>query len=59
MVKGHFKGHWIKRYCLCPMCIDRECKECCFYLEDHCINYDLIIPAECFIGICAYKREDN
>mgnify|MGYP007112572052 CR=1 FL=1 len=45
MVKGHFRGHWIQR--------DR-----CYYLKDHCINYDLIVPPECSIGIYAYKRED-
>lgn len=57
MVKGHFRGRWIRRDRLCPMCINGNCKECCYFLEDHCINYDLIVPPECSIGIYAYKRE--
>lgn len=56
MVKGHFKGRWMMRARLCPMCIDGNCKGCC-YLEKNCINYDLIIPPECRTGIFAYKRE--
>lgn len=57
MVRGHFKGRWMMRARLCPMCIDGNCKGCC-YLKKNCINYDLIIPPECRTGIYAYKMEE-
>lgn len=57
--KGHYKGNFEKNWGYNYKCNDETCKTCIYFINDHCVDYDISLPNYAYIGVYAIKKEEE